>query len=110
MSTVFVVIFLAVLATLFGVVLLRILSGQINTRGLMGSSASAPIEPERLQALIVAIGIPVIYAAEVISAFRADPTLAALPDAPEWMLVGAAGSQVLYMAGKISRTVTRPTL
>ena len=109
MSTVFAVIFSAGLATLFGVVLLRVLSGHINTSGLVSSSASAPVEPERLQALIVAIGIPVLYAVEAISAFRADPMLMALPEAPEWMFAAAAGSQALYISGKITRSVTTPT-
>jgi hypothetical protein len=99
MNTVFTVIFSAGLAALFGVVVLRLLSGQINTRGLVGRTPGA---------LIVAIAIPVLYAVQALSVYRADPTHAVLPDAPEWMLVGAAGSQILYIAGKISRTVTQP--
>ena len=102
-------IFLAILLTLFGVIVLRLLSNQINVRGLIAGHAAGGVEPERLQALIIAIALPTFYAADAIAAFRSNETLTALPDAPEWMLITAGGSQILYVIGKLSRQVTTGT-
>jgi len=98
-------IFFAIMATLFGVIVLRLFSNLINVRGLIAGQTGGVVEPERVQALIVAIGIPVLYAVDAIAALRSHDVVTTLPDVADWMLVTGGGSQVLYVIGKLSRQI-----
>lgn len=97
--------FLAIVVTLFGVIVLRLFSNQIIVRGLIAGQAGGRVEPERVQALIVAIAVPVLYAADAIAALRSHEVVTTLPDVADWMLVTGGGSQVLYVIGKLSRQI-----
>lgn len=101
-------VFVALLSLLSATIVLRLLSGAINLSGLLATENGGGVEPERLQAVAVAVGVPILYAIDVVEAFRAEETLTALPGMPEWMLVVAGASQTLYVGGKIARNVARP--
>ena len=96
-------IFFGLCGTLFVTIALRMLNGEIVTSGLVAGDTSRILQPERLQAALIAIGLPIAYAAMVIDEAARIGPLTRLIDPPEWMLVAAAGSQSLYIAGKIAR-------
>lgn len=106
MLTVIAIVMSAMLAALSGTVVFRMLTGRIDLRGLTGERRAAPVAPERVQALLVAFAAPLAYATLVLCNLRESVALGALPEPPDWILFSSAGSQVLYLAGKISRSAT----
>lgn len=90
-------------AVLAAVIVIRLLRGDIHLRDMLTSRAGRGMEPERVQAVIVALLLPAAYAAQVFAEARGDELALKLPDASEWMLALAAGSQTLYLGGKIAR-------
>ncbi len=106
MTSILVASYAALLAALALLVTLKILRGDINSRGLLANRPRDVVAPERLQAIVVSLGIPLFYVAAGISAIGTDPPR--LPDVPDWMLVLATGSQGIYVGGKVARRAAEP--
>lgn len=81
-------------------VALSILRGDIPLAGLL-SSRSGGADPERVQSLLIVGFVLVAYLVEFAD-LPSDAT--ALPDVPEALLALLAGSNGLYLSGKIART------
>ena len=95
--------FLALCAVLAATILLRVLTGEIRNRGLLATEPGGDMLPERVQAMIAAIGVPVSYAVLALDQARSAAPVTTLIDPPEWMLIAITGSQTLYIAGKLLR-------
>jgi hypothetical protein len=89
-----------------GLVVVRLLNGQIRTHGLLIGPSGA-IELERVQAFVIAFVVPLAYAIDVIVAVRTQGILQSLPDTQDWMLIAVAGSQSIYLGGKVARLAAR---
>jgi|SRR5262245_43688560 len=83
-------------------VLFRILTGQINLRGLLAGSSLGDAVPERVQAFVLTLGGAVVYLFLGLGQLGSSG-VAALPDVPEFLLAGVTGSQFLYLIGKTLR-------
>ncbi len=91
---------MAWLALLALVIAIRILRGDIPLDGLL-SSGSGGVDPERVQSLLVFGFVLVAYVSE----FAGLPSGAkALPEVPNSLLALLAGSNGVYLSGKIART------
>jgi hypothetical protein len=92
-------VLLAWLAALALIIAYRILRGDISLQGIL-TTADGSVDPERVQTLLVSffvLGTLIIEAPS--SASRGS-----LPNVPESLLVLLAGSNSLYLGGKIART------
>jgi hypothetical protein len=88
---------LAFLSALFGVVVLRILTGDLRTRGLIEGTTSRGsrfVSAGRVQLLIVSM----VTAAQYLTQVWDNPQ--GLPDIPQNWLLFFAGSQALYLGNK----------
>lgn len=98
------------LLILGGLIGLRLLTGEINTRGLFTSNQAAAgrgIDAERVQAAVI---LPLVLGGYVLNALKggAVPTESgglALPDVPENLLALMVGSQGFYLLGKMKRVI-----
>jgi hypothetical protein len=89
---------LSLLATLFGVVCVQLLSGQINMRGLLTGKKGDGTEyfsPERVQLLLFTLGT----AYQFLSSVLRDPSQFPVVS-DSWILL-FGGSHVLYLGGKL---------
>jgi hypothetical protein len=84
------------------VIAMRILRGDIPLAGLL-STTGAGIDPERVQALLV---IGFVFAG-YLTAFATSTDPRSLRDVPESLLIVLAGSNGIYLSGKLARTVSR---
>lgn len=89
-------------------VLYRLLNGEINTRGLLAHDdagiAGGETTPERLQYMAVILGAAAVYAYQAIDMQHGGP-IKSLPEVPQNLLMIFGGSNVLYLSGKISRSI-----
>jgi hypothetical protein len=89
----FLMVWLAALAALVGY---RLLTGKINTRGLLSDSETRTMSPERIQLLITTVVSVAAFSQDALAHQKfSDPSAL--------MLSGVAGSQALYVAGKLVR-------
>jgi hypothetical protein len=115
-----------VLLAFFGLVLFKIVIGEISLAGLLrtktqprpppGGGESEPHEPEfrdpktfspaRLQLLI----FTVVVAAQYLQAVIANPQRDALPGLPAGLVAALGGSQAVYLGGKALSTFIQPLL
>ena len=95
-------IFLFALAAL---VAIKLLTGEINTRGLLwGRISGRPkknnqdqyFSPERVQLLLFTIGAGFYYLEMVLN----NPNPSTLPDVPQTWPITLGGSNAIYLAGK----------
>ena len=96
-------IWLAALAVL---VLWGLVTHAERLRGLLATEAGGGLEPERLQGLLVFIFGAGSYVLASAKALGSPLPLHELPDVSQTMLTVLTGSQVLYLGGKIGRTLT----
>lgn len=93
-------------AAVMGMVGHQLLNGQIVTTGLLRSSVTGVIDPERIQLLIGTIAGAAYYAATALQQLaNAESGLSSLPDVPDTVLMLLAGSQTLYVGGKLTRRI-----
>jgi hypothetical protein len=89
---------LLVLLTLFGLISAHLLTGQINTKGLLvGTKGDGRqyFSPERVQLLLFTAGAAFQYLVAVLH----EPTrFPVVPDS--WLLI-LSGSHVVYLGGKV---------
>ena len=81
------------LAALAIVVLYQMLTGRISLRGLLSGDDGKP-SAARVQLLVATLVAALAYLAEVAS----HPS--EFPAVPSWLLMGLAGSQIIYLWGK----------
>ncbi len=109
------------LASLAFFLLRNLLNGDLHTQGLLRTQArDARLDPERVQLLVLTFGSVGYYA---LSALNGEATyvevptdvegvkekVRSLPDAPAWLLSIFAGSNAVYLGGKIIRKQTKET-
>lgn len=88
------------LLALFGVVVLRLLTGDINARGLlMKKEGDRSFSPERVQLLLATFAAASQYLAQVL---KDHPTH--LPDVPNNWLLLLGGSHALYLGRRLYLT------
>lgn len=92
---------LAWLVLLALIIMSRALTGELKTDGLLAMRRGAKVAPERALSMLV---FPVVIASYAYLALHADVSeKAALPDVPEQLMMLLAGSNGIYLAGKIAR-------
>jgi hypothetical protein len=90
------------LASLFAVVAVRLLTGGINTAGLLyglrreGSIFRRYFSPERLQLLITTVAVALYYLASVLESTESH----VLPPIRQELVALTGGSHAVYLAGK----------
>jgi hypothetical protein len=83
-----------VLTALAATVAYRLLTGRINTAGLLRDKVSGrAISPGRLQLLVVTLVVAVYFVAQVVEIRR-------LPVVPREFMLGLGGSHLIYLGGK----------
>jgi len=87
---------LAWLAAVAALIAYRLLTGGINTRGLLTDGTTGRLSPERLQLLLATLASVAVFAQDSL----ANQTFM---DPSAYMLSGVAGSQGLYVVGKLIR-------
>jgi hypothetical protein len=104
------VIWLALLAVVVG---MRCMRGDINLAGLLAHDTAdlgdARPAPERVQLLVAFVFALVAYARLTLHATQgADaPLPTQLPEAPTELVMLLGGSQSIYLAGKLGRSILR---
>ena len=74
--------------------------------GLLTTRPDGGIEPERLQSLIIMLAAAVAYLTLGAKALGQSPIPHRLPDISQTWLTALTGSQILYLGGKIGRTLS----
>lgn len=96
------------------IVAFQLLTGQINTRGLLSDkSGQANISPSRVQLLTFTLAGAAYYFFHIVDQARIDPTR--LPDVPNELLLLLGGSHLIYLGAKAAsllpsllRRITNP--
>jgi hypothetical protein len=92
----FVLVFVGGLAA---IIAYRLLTGQINTTGLLYGTkkdGTKYFSPERLQLMIFTLGVAMFYLNNVTQ----NRTSGVLPDVPKEILALLGGSHAIYLGGK----------
>lgn len=94
---------------LAGTVFLRLINEDIHRTGLLGSTRkSAGVDAERVQFIVVwLIGVGAYVVQAMAGGAPGEAGRPTMPDVPDSLLVTMAGSKVLYLGGKLGRTVQR---
>jgi hypothetical protein len=89
---------LGLLIALIAIITYRLLTNQINTKGLLFDKTSGRnFSPGRLQMLVVTIAIAFYYLLKVME----RKGTGTLPDMPNEFLMALGGSHVIYLTGKL---------
>ncbi len=89
---------LFMLTTFILVIAYRLLTGGINTDGLLRDKASGrAVSAGRLQMLVITLGIAIYYVMMVIRGKASG----SLPNLPNEFLMALAGSHGIYLSGKL---------
>jgi hypothetical protein len=102
---------LAWLVALAAVVLGRALFGSGQPRGLVQAAAATEegrgrrggTDPERVQMLLVSLGLTALYAVDGVQAVHTAGVVDRMPDVPDALAAAFAGSQSVYLSGKLIR-------
>jgi hypothetical protein len=90
-------------------VLYRLLNGEMVTTGLLAhddaGAAGGETTPERSQYMLVILGAVAVYAYQALAAQHGTAPIKSLPEVPQNLLLIFGGSNVLYLSGKISRSI-----
>ena len=91
------------LVLLAGIVAVRLLTGQINTRYLLYGSKPGRrqdggryFSPERVQLLVLTLGAATFYLTQLATTARAGK----IPEVPDTLVVAMGGSNAVYLGGK----------
>jgi hypothetical protein len=89
---------LFLLTALMTLIAYRLLTRQINTKGLLDDKTGRGVfSPARLQMLIVTLGIAIYYVAMVLKTKETGE----LPHLPKEFLLALGGSHLFYLGGKV---------
>jgi hypothetical protein len=97
------------LAGFFGLVLYKIVVGEISLAGLLDAKlpdGQQAFSPARLQLLIFTVAV----AAHYLHAAYVSPQHDTLPGLPQGVIAALAGSQAVYLGGKALSTFLKPLL
>lgn len=95
------------IAAFISIVVYQLLIGKISTTGLLTSSVTGQVDPERLQLLIGSFAGAAYYAAISLQQISNQSVQTiSLPDVPDFVLALLVGSQSLYLGGKLTRQIT----
>lgn len=84
----------------------RLLTGQINTRGLLDDKASGDASPARAQLCLLSIGGAFYYLMMVVDSVQTGGAHLSLPPPPKELLALVLGSNAVYITAKAA-TVAR---
>lgn len=87
---------LAIMAMLAFVVTVKLLSGQINTLGMLREMPGGPIQPERLLMLMATLATAFAYASYGLAN-------GVIPDVPVDAVTALGGGNLIYLVGKRMR-------
>jgi hypothetical protein len=94
----------------FGIVLYKIVVGQISLAGLLNASTEPGVppafSPARLQLLIFTVAV----AAHYLHAVYVSPQRDSLPILPQGVVAALGGSQAVYLGGKALSAFVKPLL
>jgi len=93
----------------FGIVVYKLYSGEISMAGLLYTKepgGRAALSPVRLQLLIFTLTVAAHYLGKVI----ANPRQDSLPSLPVSVVAALAGSQAVYLGGKVVSAYIQPLL
>lgn len=97
------------LGTLVVATVYRLLNGGINVSGLLAQDVEGrdrgDTPPERVQFIVGILFAVLAYALQVLSQMHGTVPLKALPEVPQNLLLLFAGSHVIYLSGKLGRTL-----
>ena len=103
---------MAWLAAIAAIVLYRLLTNKISTAGMTKGTTGGGIDPERIVMLFTAVGGALGYGAYALSTgpIVLEGTEEAakrliMPDVPNALLATVGGGQLLYLTGKLSRSI-----
>ncbi len=85
------------LGAMFVIVVFRLLSGDINTTGLLADKETGAFSPGRLQLLLATAGGAVFYFSSILT----SPNVTSLPEFPTELLVIMGMSNAGYLGGKV---------
>jgi len=88
---------------LMTVVLYKLVTGTIRTRGLFSDCHGTRINPERLQAFVISLASIGSYALSVVHQRASGMHVTTLPEVPNVLIHGVLASQALYLIGKFIR-------
>lgn len=89
-------VFVAVLTGLIG---FKLLTGTINTRGMLQNKMTGKFEPERFLLLLMTLGGAAYYFSLALESLGKMPL--GMPPVPDLLLETIGGSNALYLTGKI---------
>ena len=103
---------LVTVALLGGFLLLiayRILTGEINTKGLLDDKAEGGPSPARLQLCLLSIGGAFYYLMTVVNLVQSHANLPSLslPEPPKELIALVLGSNTFYVAAKANSTARK---
>src|SRR5262249_23763911 len=94
------IVVFAIYAMFAWIIGVRLLRGDIKTRGLLQTTPEGPIAPERVQLLAISLFAMASYAYQTLQQFEISEASGALPAPPAWLIAALAGSNVYYLAIK----------
>lgn len=87
----------------------RMLDGRVNLTGLLAQDAAGAQKgdtpPERIQFIVGIFFAVFVYVLQALTAMHGSKPLTALPEVPQNLLLLFAGSHVVYLSGKLGRTI-----
>lgn len=83
-----------VVVAMASIVTYRILTGHINTKGLLKDKVTNEFSPGRLQMLIATAFVAIYFVGQVLETEK-------MPQLPQEFILALGGSHVLYLGGKI---------
>ena len=87
-----------ILIGLFSIVSYQMLTGKINTRGLLKDKTSDTFSPSRVQMLVLTFIGTVIFLSRLLGSLRyLNPTM---PEIPDELLLAMGGSHAFYLFSK----------
>jgi hypothetical protein len=100
------------LGSLLGIIFMRMLNGEINTRHLLygrrrgrGGRLEPYFSPERVQLLIFTLATAFQY----VTGLLQNPVHCKLPDLPQSVVAALGGSHAVYLGGKAYSMLMRNT-
>ena len=99
-SSIMATVLVMTLIMLTAVVGIKLLTGEVNTAGLLSTDGSNDVNPERLLMLLASIAGGFAYFAYGLRTGASDGKL---PEIPDELVFAMGGGNLLYLSGKIFR-------
>ena len=93
-------------SALVAVVAYQLVTGRISTVGLLASQTNSAPDPERVVMLCLTTAGSFYYIGMTVGYGLPDSSIThlRLPDAPDWLVAGIGGGNLVYLTGKAMRS------